>query len=124
MWYEINDEDHTIHSRMTYLSMYTPLHTNAEGLFESLQHRLHCFGISHITQESASDGALPNNTNNGLRGLVEKKLPWMWCLAHRTELVIRNALLSTTCFQLINDILYYYIYIIFIKSPQKSAENW
>jgi len=82
IWCEINDEDHTIHSRMTYLSMYTPLHTNAEGLFE---HGLHCFGVSHITQEScsglvgiATDGASSNIANNGLHGLVEKSYPGLF----------------------------------------------
>jgi len=131
MWCEVNDKDHTIYSRMTYLSMYTPLHTNAEGLFESLQQGLHCFGISHVTQECcsglvgiATDGASSNIANNGLRGLVEEKLPWivwMWCLAHRTELAISNALSSTTCFQLIDEMLLR-LYYLYQKSPKKCRE--
>lgn len=38
-----------------------------------------------------TDGATANIASGGLKGLVEKELPWvnwMWCLAHRLELAI------------------------------------
>ena len=54
MWCEVDSDDHMIHSRMTYLSMHTPLYTNAEGLFESLQQVLHLLGITSVTQETCS----------------------------------------------------------------------
>ena len=65
----------------------------------------------------ATDGASSNITANGLRGLVTEHLPWvvwMWCLAHRAELAINNAL-SGTFFVLIDDMLYY----LYHKSPKK-----
>jgi len=50
------------------------------------------FGIS-------TDGASANIANAGLKGLVEKELPWMWCMAHQLELAVNNAL----TFDLIDD---------------------
>ena len=95
--------------------MHTPLHTNTEGVFESPQQGLQLLGISCVTQEVcsnlvgiATDGASSNVATNGLRGLVQEKLPWvvwMWCLAHRTELAINNAFSHTPCFKLIDDML-------------------
>lgn len=114
MWCNVESDDCKIHTKMAYLSMHTPVHTNAEGLFESLKHGLQQLGISSITQETcsrlvgvATDGASSNIAANGLRGLVTEHLPWvvwMWCLAHRAELAINNAL-SGTFFALIDDML-------------------
>ena len=67
---------------MTYLSLHTPLHTNADGLFESLEQGLHTLGISCVTQEVcsglvgiATNGASSNVAANGLRGLVQESSP-------------------------------------------------
>ena len=131
MWCDVSSDDHVIHTRMTYLSMHTPLHTNAEGLFESLEQGLHLLGVSCVTQEMcsglvgiATDGASSNVAANGLRGLVQEKLPWIvwvWCLAHRTELAISDALSGTSCFKMVDDMLLR-LYYLYQKSP-KSAEN-
>ena len=124
MWCEINDEDHTILSRMTYLSMYIALHQCWRAvwvppawtpLLWCITHES-CSGLVGIaTDEASSNIAIiiiiictVVIASNGLRGLVWKKLPWivwMWCLAHTTELAISNALSSTRCFQLIDDML-------------------
>ena len=40
-----------------------------------------------------------NVAGNGLNGMMEKKLPslfWMWCMAHRLELDVKDALKGTT----------------------------
>ena len=61
-----------------------------------------------------------NIASAGLKGLVENKLPWiywMWCLAHRLELAIKNALKSTS-FDHIDDMLFC-LYYIYEKSPKK-----
>ena len=45
--------------------------------------------------------------SGGLKGLVEKELPWifwMWCLGHRLELAIKGALQQTS-FDLVDDML-------------------
>ena len=92
---------------------------------------LHLLGITSVTQETcsglvgiATDGTSSNIAGNGLRGLVEEKLPWviwMWCLAHKAELAINNALSSTSCFKLIDDMLLrlYYLY----QKPSKKCRE-
>ena len=45
---------------------------------------------------------------------------WMWCLAHRVELAIKDALKSTT-FDLIDEMLLR-MYYIYEKSPKKCRE--
>ena len=39
-----------------------------------------------------TDGASANIAAAGLKGLIEKEVPWLywsWCLAHRVELAVR-----------------------------------
>jgi len=72
---------------------------------------LQCLGIQSISQEAcsklvgiANDGAAANVAGNGL---VERELDWifwMWCLAHRHELVIKDALHGTS-FDLLDEML-------------------
>lgn len=51
-----------------------------------------------------TDGASTNVAAGGLKGLTEKELPWMWCLAHRLELAVHDALKDTE-FSLIDDMI-------------------
>ena len=55
----------------------------------------------------------------GLKGLEEKEIPWvlwMWCLAHRLELAVKDALTNTS-FSLIGEMLMQLHYI-YEKSPK------
>ena len=70
-----------------------------------------------------TDGASANIANAGLKGIMEKKIIWvywMWCLAHRLELAIKNAL-KGTYFDSIDDMLLR-LYYLYEKSPKKSRE--
>ena len=70
-----------------------------------------------------TDGASANIANRGLKGLVEKELDhifWMWCLAHRIELAIKDALKST-CFKLIDEMLLR-LYYLYEKSSKKLRQ--
>ena len=70
-----------------------------------------------------TDGASSNIAAKGLNGLVEQKLPWifwMWCLAHRLELAIKDAL-SGTVFDSIDEMLLC-LYYLYEKSPKKCIE--
>ena len=54
-----------------------------------------------------TDKAATTVAGAGLKGLVEDKLPWvfwMWCLAHRLELAIKDALKGTS-FDQIDEML-------------------
>ena len=59
-----------------------------------------------------TDGGSANVAAGGLKGLVEKQVPWLyrsWCLAHRLELTVKDALKDSS-FDLFKDMfvrLYY-----------------
>ena len=130
LWCDIDDEDERIHTRISYLSVHKPPHTTAAGLFQSLEYGLQCLGIQSVSKEEcsklvglATDGASANIAANGLKGLVEKELDWifwMWCLAHRLELALKDALHGTT-FDLLDEMLLR-LYYLYEKSPKKCAE--
>ena len=130
LWCDPDSKDEKIHTRISYLSIHKPHHVTAEGLFQSLEYGLKCLGIQSVTKEAcsklvgiATDGAAANVAGNGLKGLVEKELEWifwMWCLAHRLELAIKDAL-HGTCFDLLDEMLLR-LYYIYKKSPKKCTE--
>lgn len=130
LWCDPDGKDEKIHTRISYLSIHKPHHVTAEGLFQSLQHGLQNLGIQSVTKEAcnklvgiATDGAAANVAANGLKGLAEKELDWifwMWCLAHRLELAIKDALRSTS-FDLVDEMLLR-LYYIYEKSPKKCSE--
>ena len=67
-----------------------------------------------------TDGASANIASKGLKGLIEKSLPWifwMWCLAH---LAIKDALKGTS-FNEIDDMLLK-LYYLYEKSPKKCRQ--
>ena len=76
-------------TRMSYFAVARPDTVTASGLFECLQTSLQRIGISAINAEECkklvgigTDGASANIASAGLKGLVEKEVPWvfwMWC---------------------------------------------
>ena len=64
--------------------------------------KVHCYGSEYLTLilrivGIGSDGASTNNAR-GLKGLVESQCEWifwMWCLAHRLQLAVKDALKGT-----------------------------
>ena len=49
-----------------------------------------------------------NLASNGLRGCLEEVCPWIvgvWCMAHRLQLAIQDALKRTYVFCQIDDVL-------------------
>ena len=107
-----------------------PESVNATGLFDCLQKALQQFGASVINAENCkrligigTDGASANIAAAGLKGLVENKISWvfwMWCLAHRVELALKDAL-KHTAFGLVEDMITR-LYYIYEKSPKKCRE--
>ena len=127
VWCDINAEDEKVHTRISY---FRPESVRAEGLFQVLESGLERVGISEISPDLCkklvgigTDGASANIAASGLKGLVETKLDWifwMWCLAHRLELAIKDAL-SGTSFDLIDEMLLR-LYYLYEKSPKKCRE--
>ena len=87
-------------------------------------------GISTINREECgkivgigTDGASVNIAGAGLKGLVEKEIPWvvwMWCMAHHLELAVNDAL-KCTHFKLVDDMLLR-LYLLYESSPKKCCE--
>ena len=70
-----------------------------------------------------TDGAASNIAAGGLKGEVEKHLGcvfWMWCLAHRLELAVKDALKKSS-FDFIDEMLLR-LYYLYEKSP-KNVES-
>ena len=51
LWCDPDGEDERIHTRISYLSVYKPPHTTAEGLFQSLKYGLQCLGIDSVCEQ-------------------------------------------------------------------------
>ena len=67
-----------------------------------------------------TDGAAANISKNGLKGLIEIEHNWIFCLAHRLELSVRDCLTGTV-FDTIDEILLK-LYYLYEKSPKKCRE--
>ena len=79
--------------------------------------------MTHIAVKWLADEAAANIADGGLKGLVERKLTWiflMWCLAHRIKLAVKDALTGTT-FDFIDKMLLR-LYYLSEKSPKKCRE--
>ena len=122
--------DEKIHTRLQYFTVMRPAAVSGSGLFAMLENSLKPFGIEAINATQckklvgiATDGASANIAAGGLKGQIEGKLNWifwMWCLAHRLELAIKDAL-SHTSFDLINEMLLR-LYYLYENSPKKCRE--
>ena len=109
-----DSSDEKVHTRMDFLTVSRPQSVTACGLFQVLEGSLQGLGIQELSLDKCkklvgvgTDGAAANIAASGLKGLVEGQLGWvfwMWCMAHRLELAIKDALKGTT-FDEINEML-------------------
>ena len=68
-------------------------------------------------------GLVSNIAANGLRGYLEESVPWVivfWCLAHRLELALKDAL-KGTLFSAVDEMLLR-VYYLYKNSPKKCRE--
>ena len=130
VWFDPDGLDEKVHTRMDYFMVSRPQSVTAEGLFEVLKGGLRRLGIPAVSADECkklvgvgTDGASSNIAAHGLKGLVEEHLDWifwMWCMAHRLELAVRDALKDMP-FDLINEMLLQ-LYYVYEKSPKKCRE--
>ena len=132
VWFDkdIQANGERVVTKTSYLKITRPSTGNAKGIFDVLQTALKRLGISAISGEECgkmvgigTDGAAANITGAGLKGLVEKEIPWviwMWCMAHRLELAIKDAL-KHTHFKLVDD-MPLRLYLLYESSPKKCRE--
>ena len=130
VWCDTNGTDEKVHTRMEFLTVVRPESATARGLFKVLEIGLQHFGIQELSTEECAmlvgigtDGAAANIAASGLKGLVENQLQWvfwMWCMAHRLELAIKDAL-KGTFFDNIDEMLLR-LYYLYEKSPKRCRE--
>ena len=128
VWCDPDSSDEKVHTRMDFLMVSRPQSVTARGLFEVLEGCLQGLGIWEVSPDECkklvgvgTDGAVANIAASGLKGLVEERLGWvfwMWCMAHRLELAIKDALKGTT-FDEIDEMLLR-LYYLYEKSPMYS----
>ena len=130
VWCDTDGTDENIHTQTSYFHIGRPSTVNATGLLQSLSNALRKLGCAEVNVEHCSklvgigsDGAATNIARGGLKGLIEAELNWvfwMWCLAHRLELAVKDAL-KGTAFGAIDDMLLK-LYYLYEKSPKKCRE--
>ena len=101
VWCDSISEDEKIHTRINDFHVSRPKSVDGAGLFDCLKSALEKLGISEIDDENCkklvgigSDGASANVAKTGLKGMVESRCAWMfwmWCLAHRLELAVKDS---------------------------------
>ena len=129
VWCDRNGRDEKVHTQMEYFTVVRPQSVTAQGLFAVLESGLQGVGIQEVSGEQCkkligigTDGASANIAACRLKGLVEERLPWvfwMWCMAHRLELAVKDAL-KGTAFDAIDEFLLR-LYYLYEKSPKKCC---
>ena len=119
-------KDGTVHVCSKFFSARHLSSGTGAGLFESLKEAIEYMHIEEWKTKMIGfgcDGASANMAMGGLRGQLQSEFPWIfvfWCLAHRLELSVKDALKSTF-FSTIDDLLLR-MYYIYEKSPKKCRE--
>ena len=131
VWFDHDGGDERVCTRTSHFKIMRQSTVNAQGLFDTLQEVLQSLGIQAIDSKKCTrlvgigtDRASANIAGGGLNGLIEAKLPWMfwmWCLAHRMELAVRDAL-KTMYFSSVDDMLLN-LYLLYAKSPKKCWQQ-
>ena len=113
-----------VHTNMSYFAVGRPKKVDC------LESSLGRLGIQAVDAEQCkmligigTDGVSAHVAADGLKGLVEKQVSWIywsWCLTHRLELSVKDAL-KGTFFDLIDDMLLR-LYYIYEKSPKKCRK--
>ena len=132
VWCEIDNEK-KVEAQREFFTVFRPMSATAEGLYETLEATLGMLHFPSLTEDDCTklirvgtDGASVNVARKGLKGLIEKRLPlvyWSWCLAHKVELAVKDALKSTQ-FDDIDEFFLrlYYLYEISAKRSREPDE--
>lgn len=126
LYLDHSGSDGRVHVCSKLFAVRQPKSGDAEGLFKCFEAAMSYVDIPDWTSKLVGfgcDGASVNIAAGGLRGHLEESVTWVvviWCLAHRLELSLKDAL-KGTLFSSIDDMLLraYYLYH---KSPKKCRE--
>ena len=130
VWFDKDGVGERVFTRTSYLCVSRPATAAAVGIFDVVQAAVQKLGFPALTADQCSklvgigtDGAAANIAGAGLKGLVERELPWifwMWCMAHRLELAVKDAFRKTS-FDLVDEMLLR-LYLLYGNSPKKCRQ--
>ena len=124
LYFDPHSTDGKVHVRDRFFTVRHLGSGTASGLLECLRRALQYMNITDWQQKIIGlgcDGCSANMGERGLRGLLQQSLPWVvvfWCLAHRLELSLKDAL-KNTFFSSVDELLLQ-VYYVYEKSPKKS----
>ena len=126
LYFDAHSQDGTVHVQSRFLTVRRPERSDAKGLYECFVRALTYAGVTGWESKLVGlgcDGTSVNMGANGLRGHLEESVPWViafWCLAHRLELALKDAL-KGTLFSAVDEMLLR-VYYLYKNSPKKCHE--
>ena len=123
VYFDAHANDKKVHVRNRFFAVRKLASGDADGLFECVKRAMQYMGMGDGWEKKmvgfGSDGAAVNIADGGLKGHLQTLAPWMemvWCLAHRLELALKDAL-KDTFFSSIDEMLLR-LYLLYEKSPK------
>ena len=98
LYFDAHSQDGVVHVQNRFLTVRRPERSDASGLYECFARALLYAGVTDWENKLIGFGASVNIAAKGLRGYLEESVPWVivfWCLAHRLELALKDALKGT-----------------------------
>ena len=129
LYFDPRSSDEMVHIRDKFFAVRQLSHGTGQGLYDCLKKAMAYMGVTPIEWKSkmiglGCDGASSNlGSGCDLKGNIQKDIPWIivsWCLAHRLELSIKDAL-NASFFKRIDELLLQ-IYYVYENSPKKCVE--
>ena len=100
---------------------------DASGVVECISDAFTSIGIEHVCKKLVgfgADGASVNRGDKeGVKAILKRENPWLnfgWCVAHRLELALKDALKGTSFDEVDNVILR--LHYLYKKSPKKLRQ--
>ena len=129
LYFNPHSKSDEVEVKLSFLYLKDVKKADAPGIKTAIEDSFHSLGILPSELYSkligfGADGASVNSGNkNGVKALLEEKAPWLiytWCVAHKLELALKDAL-SETIFQKVDNMLLR-LYYLYHKSPKKLQE--
>ena len=129
LYFNPHSKSDEVEVKLSFLYLKDVKKADAPGIKTAIEDSFHSLGILPSELYSkligfGADGASVNTGNkNGVKALLEEKAPWLiytWCVAHKLELALKDAL-SETIFQKVDNMLLR-LYYLYHKSPKKLQE--
>ena len=129
LYFDPRSSDGMVNIRDKFFAVRQLSRGTGQGLYDCLKKAMAYMGVTPIEWKSkmiglGCDGASSNlGSGCGLKGNIQKDIPWIivsWCLAHRLELSIKDAL-NASFFKRIDELLLQ-IYYVYENSPKKCVE--